>query len=160
MNALLVSWETFGADNQVWRKAFLDAPEIRQSICLIVRTIKLTLSLTTSTQAVLCSLYYTFRAALRAPIQINGKIHSTTCVDVAKLTLSIRLIGLTIRQMLCLISGPLSKPLLDFWTSSKASNSLNKNKQKQNHSFWFVLRVNIFFINCLLIFANFTREKC
>ena len=34
-------------------EGLLDGSEVRQSICLIVRPIKLTLSLTTSTQAVL-----------------------------------------------------------------------------------------------------------
>ena len=50
-------------DIQKSSKGWFDGPEIRQSICLIVRTIKLTLSSTTSTQAVLCILHHTYRGA-------------------------------------------------------------------------------------------------
>ena len=49
-------------------KGLLDGPETRQSICLIVRPIKLTLSLTTSTQAVLCILSYISTGVRSAPL--------------------------------------------------------------------------------------------
>ena len=71
---------------------------------LSVRPINLILSLTTSTQAVLCILLSSYRGALRAPVLVHGKIPSTACVDVVKL--SIRLIGLTLRP----------NALPDFWT--------------------------------------------
>ena len=41
-------------DVQKSSKGLLDGPEIKHSIYLIVRPMKLTLSLTTTTQAVLC----------------------------------------------------------------------------------------------------------
>ena len=50
------------------------------------------------------------------------KIHCTDCVDVVKL--SVTLIGLTIKQMLCLISGTSGKHLPEVTTSGKAANSL------------------------------------
>ena len=49
-------------------KGLPDGPELRQSICLIARPIKVTLSLTTSTQAVLCILPYLYEGVKRPPI--------------------------------------------------------------------------------------------
>ena len=58
---------------QAWRLYSLSATfgqraEIRQGICLIVGPIKLTLSLTTSTQAVLCISFPIYTGARSAPL--------------------------------------------------------------------------------------------
>ena len=114
-------------------KCLPEVPEIRQSICLIVRPIKVTLSLTTSTQSVQCILSYIYRGALRAPVYVCSKIHGTACGDVVKPSVS--LISLTSRQMLCPISGQSSKRMLDLWNrfrkSSKAFNSLPRMSKKK-----------------------------
>ena len=64
---------------------------------------------------------YVYGGAKRPPYRYD-KIHCTDCVDVVKL--SVTLIGLTIRQMLCLISGTSGKHLPEVTTSGKAANSL------------------------------------
>ena len=81
----------FKIEFQKLSKGLLDGPEIRQSICLIVRPIKLTLSLTTPTQSVQCILSHMYMGARSAP-------PITPLQNTQPVKLSVSLIGLTIKQ--------------------------------------------------------------